>query len=381
MSARPSSSTPTTPARRSSARASRCRRNSRATSAHLAETVSDGGRPRHRGARLQGRGDQTRAGARRRRPRADRSSATATGWSRRSREAATKSRKRSARRPTTWRGASPRASAISSASSPSSATRCRAGSTSTAPAWSSASRCLASNCANHRRRERSSRDAARRCERASRANALDPRRRARRVAGRIPPSGSPRGCASMSKARGPCSRTPRVSSTPCCPPPTGCARDDFTARGQALHENLTRDLSQTAPQLGEHASAVQERFAAVAVDAVSAIGVQGDRVTETLAERLRAFEQLVLTQGAEIAERVTGHGAHVQSGAVRTDRRLRKPCHGARRRRGEPRRRAWRPGGQRARRATRGVRAIGHDGHARDREPRRRKRATARPGR
>ncbi|MFY9834671.1 MAG: apolipoprotein acyltransferase, partial [Methylocystis sp.] len=91
------------------------------------------------------------------------------------------------------------------------------------------------------------------------------------------------------------------------------ARDDFAARGQALHENLTRDLSQTALQLGEHANAVQERFAAVAVDAVSAIGVQGDRVTETLAERLRAFEQIVLTQGAEIAERVTGRGAHVQS--------------------------------------------------------------------
>jgi len=74
------------------------------------------------------------------------------------------------------------------------------------------------------------------------------------------------------------------------------ARDDFAARGQALHENLTRDLSQTAVQLGEHANAVQERFAAVAVDAVSAIGVQGDRVTETLAERLRAFEQIVLTR-------------------------------------------------------------------------------------
>ena len=75
-------------------------------------------------------------------------------------------------------------------------------------------------------------------------------------------------------------------------------------------------------------------------------------------------------------------------GAVRTDRRLRKPCHGARQRCRQPCRRAWRPGGRRAGRTARGVRAIGHDGDAarpRTASPKRRtaspKRATARPGR
>ena len=123
------------------------------------------------------------------------------------------------------------------------------------------------------------------------------------------------------------------------------ARDDFQARGQALHENLTRDLSQTAAQLGEHASAVQERFAAVAGDAVSAIGVQGDRVSETLAERIRAFEQI----GADPGRRNRRAGDRPRRpcaiGAVRTDRRLRKRLSRSARRRREPRRRAWRPRG------------------------------------
>ena len=81
------------------------------------------------------------------------------------------------------------------------------------------------------------------------------------------------------------------------------AREEIDERSHALQAALTQSLSESAAALSEQVESMQQRFFAVASDAVSAIGVHGDRLNETLADRLQYFEQVAVTRGGEIADR------------------------------------------------------------------------------
>jgi hypothetical protein len=81
------------------------------------------------------------------------------------------------------------------------------------------------------------------------------------------------------------------------------AREEIDERSRALQAALSHSLSESAAALSEQVDSMQQRFFAVASDAVSAIGVHGDRLNETLADRLHYFEQVAVVRGGEIAER------------------------------------------------------------------------------
>ena len=59
---------------------------------------------------------------------------------------------------------------------------------------------------------------------------------------------------------------------------------------------------------------MQERFAATAGDAVVAIAVQGERVNETLSDRLKAFEDTVLEQSRDAALTLSARGEQIAKG-------------------------------------------------------------------
>jgi hypothetical protein len=91
------------------------------------------------------------------------------------------------------------------------------------------------------------------------------------------------------------------------------AHDEFAERGQALHVALTQSLSHSAAALTEQAETLQQRFVGAAGDAVSALGAHSDRVNETLAERLENFERMVLRRGEDLIDRVSERGGQIEA--------------------------------------------------------------------
>lgn len=90
------------------------------------------------------------------------------------------------------------------------------------------------------------------------------------------------------------------------------AKVSFEQRSQLLGQTLTESLTLSAAALVEQVDSVKERFFSVASEAVSAIGVHGDQMSEAIVGSLQQFEDVALRRGDEIANRIAERGEYLE---------------------------------------------------------------------
>lgn len=98
--------------------------------------------------------------------------------------------------------------------------------------------------------------------------------------------------------------------------------DLFHTSGHELASQLENHHLQLSEHLEREVVELTGRFAASAEDAITAIGVHADRVTEHIADRLQAFEGTVLTQGARVTEALSERVANFESSVVANGDRI-----------------------------------------------------------
>ena len=86
------------------------------------------------------------------------------------------------------------------------------------------------------------------------------------------------------------------------------AINGLLAQTATIDHNFVATTSQAADSISQRVTDAHKRFAQVASEAIAAIGVHGDRVNETLAERLDAFEATMLRGGDEASNSIGYHG-------------------------------------------------------------------------
>ncbi len=86
------------------------------------------------------------------------------------------------------------------------------------------------------------------------------------------------------------------------------AINGLLAQTATIDHNFVATTSQAADSISQRVTDAHKRFAQVASEAIAAIGVHGDRVNETLAERLDAFEATMLRGGDEASNSIGFHG-------------------------------------------------------------------------
>ncbi|NBV95087.1 MAG: apolipoprotein acyltransferase, partial [Methylocystaceae bacterium] len=90
------------------------------------------------------------------------------------------------------------------------------------------------------------------------------------------------------------------------------AKVGFEERSLLLGQTLTESLSLSATALVEQVDSVKERFFSVASEAVSAIGIHGDRMGESIVGSLKQFEDVALRRGDEIASRIVERSDYLE---------------------------------------------------------------------
>ena len=86
------------------------------------------------------------------------------------------------------------------------------------------------------------------------------------------------------------------------------AINGLLAQTATIDHNFVATTSQAADSISQRVTDAHKRFSQVASEAIAAIGVHGDRVNETLAERLDAFEATMLRGGDEASNSIGYHG-------------------------------------------------------------------------
>eukprot|EP01037_Dinobryon_pediforme_P013368 gene13368-13483_t len=78
----------------------------------------------------------------------------------------------------------------------------------------------------------------------------------------------------------------------------------FADQGEAFNNKFINTAEHALSSFTEQTGALDQKFAQTASDAIAAIGVHGDRVNETLVDRLNTFEDAVLKHGSALADRI-----------------------------------------------------------------------------
>ncbi len=98
--------------------------------------------------------------------------------------------------------------------------------------------------------------------------------------------------------------------------------DLFHTSGHELASQLENHHLQLSEHLEREVVELTGRFATSAEEAITAIGVHADRVTEHIADRLQAFEGTVLTQGARVTEALSERVANFEMSVVANGDRI-----------------------------------------------------------
>ena len=98
--------------------------------------------------------------------------------------------------------------------------------------------------------------------------------------------------------------------------------DLFHTSGHELASQLENHHLQLSEHLEREVVELTGRFATSAEEAITAIGVHADRVTEHIADRLQAFEGTVLTQGARVTEALSERVSDFETSVVANGDRI-----------------------------------------------------------
>jgi Apolipoprotein A1/A4/E domain len=88
---------------------------------------------------------------------------------------------------------------------------------------------------------------------------------------------------------------------------TRTAADQLTQARAELNAILAEHTAALGTSVLQQVQEINERFQNLSGEAVMAIGVHGDRISDTIADRLHAFEQSVVIQGGLLASEIASH--------------------------------------------------------------------------